>query len=432
MTIEKDQTTTLTATLSNDDLEEDGLLDDEETNGFIDGFGNRHTTDPYLLDTDGDGLTDGYEAGEPVTENGKTFFKQRSDPTKADTDGDGLDDYLEDAIESDPLCADSDGDGLSDSLEWEIGTDLWSADSDDDGHSDYEEHFDPDYDPLVYEERYGSLEMGRGFLLGAVLGEWGADDHDNIFYLGGWIASGVIVLGDVRDIAATISRGDLTGTGLNLAALIPGYGDAAKVAVVVGKFVVKHPELLKPAMVLMVGVAPHADKAAETINALRKAHGDEVIDRLLRDGITEDELKVVVRSNGDLVKTLAVVKRGDGKVVWLEEGRLKSAAGKVLGSEKDVGGTGWIHIQNNHVYLEGRNQFAEAFGSAYNDENLIKEFILDCAKTGTMDPKTPIRYWKKIDEDHYLLVVVGDNGYLRTAYPRSLGKVPPHIRSLFS
>lgn len=116
-----DQTTTLIATLNNDDLEEDGLFDDEEENRFPGGFGNRHTTDPFEIDTD------------------------------------------------------------------------------DDGHSDY--------DPLVYEERYGPLEIGREFFLGAVLGEWGADDHDNIFYLGGWIASGVVVLGDVRDIAATISRG---------------------------------------------------------------------------------------------------------------------------------------------------------------------------------------------------------------------------------
>jgi len=62
--------------------------------------------------------------------------------------------------------------------------------------------------------------MSREFLLGAVFGEWCADEHDNIYYLAGWIASGVIVLGDVRDIAATISRGDLIGTGLNLS-LIP-------------------------------------------------------------------------------------------------------------------------------------------------------------------------------------------------------------------
>ncbi|WP_067051841.1 hypothetical protein [Methanofollis ethanolicus] len=55
MTIETDRTTTLTATLNNDDLEEDGLLDDDETNGFLDGFGNRHTSDPDLIDTDVDG-----------------------------------------------------------------------------------------------------------------------------------------------------------------------------------------------------------------------------------------------------------------------------------------------------------------------------------------------------------------------------------------
>jgi len=405
VTVADGQTAPVTATLSNDDL-------------------------------DGDGLSDGFEAGELITDaNGKTYYKQRSDPTKADTDDDGLDDYLEDAIESNPLCADSDGDGLSDALEWNtIGTDLWSADTDGDGHSDAEEWNDPDYDPLVFEERYGPLEMGREFLLGAVLGEWGADDHDNLFYLGGWVACGFIGIGDLRDIAATISRGDLIGTGLNLAALIPGYGDAAKVAAVVGKFVLKHPELLKPAMVLLVGVAPYTDEGAEILNNLRKAHGDDVIDRLLRDGITENELKVVVNSRGNLLRTLAVAKRADGKVIWLEEGRLKSAAGKALGAEKDVGGTGWVHIQNNHVYLNGVNDFKKAFGAAYDDESLIKELILDCAKTGTMDPRSPIRYWKKINEDHFLLVVVGDNGYLRTAYPLSLSKskVPPPIQSLFN
>lgn len=302
VTIEKNQTTSLTATLNNTDLEGYGLLDYDEEHGYRDGFGNVHTTDPDLIDTDGDGLSDGYEAGDPVTENGKTFRKQRSDPTKADTDGDGLDDYLEDAIESDPFSADSDGDGLSDSLEWEIGTDLMSVDTDEDGHSDYEEYNDPDYDPLVYEERYGPMEMGREFLLGAVLGEWGADDHDNIYYLGGWIASGVVVLGDVRDIATTISRGDLVGTGLNLAALIPGYGDGAKVAVVVGKFVVKHPHLAKLAVGLMAGVTKYSDETTEALTVLKASYGDDVLGVLRTHGATDSTLVQLYKRDVNLFR----------------------------------------------------------------------------------------------------------------------------------
>lgn len=119
--------------------------------------------------------------------------------------------------------------------------------------------------------------MGREFLLGAVLGEWGADDHGNIFYLGGWVASGVIVIGDIRDIAATISRGNLVGTGLNLAALIPGYGDAAKVAAIVGKFVLKHPEMIKPAVLLLAGVTRYSDETEKALDILRYGYGDEVI-----------------------------------------------------------------------------------------------------------------------------------------------------------
>ena len=367
-----------------------------------------HNPDPYLIDTDGDGLSDGYEAGEMVTEGGKTFFKPRSDPNKAD----------------------SDGDGLSDALEWAIGTDLWSADSDGDGHSDYEEWYDPDYDPLVYEERFGPLEMGREFLLGAVLGEWGADDHDNLFYLGGWVASGVFFIGDIRDIAATISRGDLIGTGLNLAALIPGSGDAAKVAAIVGKFVVKHPELLKPAMVLLVGVAPHAGEVTAWAKNFRTLHGDDALNKFLKDGITETDL-MAVSKKGNLLRTLGVIKRADGRVIWLEEGKLGTAAGATSWVYDKEGGTGWVHIVNNHIINPSSgNQFLP-LGEQYANTELVKELILDCAKTGLPDPKDSVVYWKKIN-DRYLKVVIGDNGNLRTAYAPRLKEVPPHIQSMFS
>jgi hypothetical protein len=410
----KDETTYITAGLPDDDLEEDGLLDYYEENGYTDGFGNRHTTDPGLTDTDGDGLSDGYEAGEPITdENGNTYFKQRSDPTKADTDADGLDDYLEDAIESDPLCADTDGDGLSDYEEWNTtGTDLWSSDTDSDGYSDYEEHLNPDYDPLVYEKRLSSAEMGCEFVLGGVLGEWGADDHDSIYYLGGWLGSGVLLIGDLRDIGATISGGDWIGTGLNLAALIPAYGDAAKAAATVGTFVAKNPAMLKPAMVLLGGVAPQMDTAAEAISAIRKAHGDEVINRLLVNGITEDELKVVVRSNGDLLKTLAVTKRSDGKVIWLEEGKLGSAD-DATSWIYDKGGSGWAHIVNNHIENPSGNQFL-SFGSQYTDKSKIRELIVTGVKNG-IEVKNGIIQYLEPNSNKVLQIVIGSNGYIVTA-----------------
>jgi len=328
VTVANGQTAQVTATLTSDDLDGDGLPDYYEENGYRDGFGNWHLPSSSLIDTDGDGLSDRYEAGEMVTEGGKTYYKQRSDPNKADTDDDGLDDYLEDAIESDPLCADSDGDGLSDALEWNtVGTDLWSADTDGDGHSDFEEWNDPDYDPLVYEERFGPLEMGREFLCGAVLGEWGVDDHDNLFYLGGWVASGVIVIGDIRDIAATISRGDLIGTGLNLAALIPGYGDAAKVAEVVGKFVLKHPELLKPAMVLLVGVAPEIDDIAEMMKVLRKVHGDELIDALKAKGVSD--VRIGELHKYDQIGKISLRSINEGLGIILGSGRTPERVGDV-------------------------------------------------------------------------------------------------------
>ncbi|WP_062396155.1 hypothetical protein [Methanogenium cariaci] len=306
-----------------------------------------------------------------VDENGRIFFKQRSDPTKADTDGDGLDDYLEDAIESDPLCADTDGDG----------------------HSDYEEHLDSDYDPpSSTRSATAPWRWAASFSSAPSSVSGGADEHDNIYYMVGWVASGFFVYGDARDLAASIFSGDIASIGVNLLAFVPGAGDSLKVTAIVGTFVGKHPELLKPAMVLMVGLAPQVDNAAEAIKAIRKAHGDEAIERLLKDGITEDELKVVFHQRGNLARTLEVTKRSDGKVIWLEEGKLGSADG-VSSWVYDKGGTGWIHIRNNHIFGQDKNgvvhnQFAEALkDTAYNDENLIKDLIMDCAKTGVRGSK---------------------------------------------
>lgn len=60
-------------------------------------------TNPYSMDTDRDGLPDGYEINESKT-----------DPLKADSDGDGLNDGDELDLGLDPLKKDSKGDGVKD------------------------------------------------------------------------------------------------------------------------------------------------------------------------------------------------------------------------------------------------------------------------------------------------------------------------------
>jgi hypothetical protein len=102
-----------------DDAEPDGLTNGQEFN-----LG----TNPTLVDTDGDEISDGDE-----------FNKHGTDPAIADSDGDRLDDGEE--INGDPatnpLVADSDGDGLSDGDEvLTHDTNPTNKDSDNDGYND--------------------------------------------------------------------------------------------------------------------------------------------------------------------------------------------------------------------------------------------------------------------------------------------------------
>jgi hypothetical protein len=64
-------------------------------------------TDPFVLDSDGDGLADGDEVG---------FYG--TDPLLGDTDADGLNDQIEVAVSfTSPFLADTDGDGAEDGEE---------------------------------------------------------------------------------------------------------------------------------------------------------------------------------------------------------------------------------------------------------------------------------------------------------------------------
>lgn len=108
-------------------------------------------SDPTSVDTDNDGMRDGYE---DFNFNGKrdstdnedgTVTSKETDPAIADSDGDGLPDGEEGdedkdgrlgPDESDPILADTDGDGVSDGQEKRTGTYPNGCDSDEDGLSD--------------------------------------------------------------------------------------------------------------------------------------------------------------------------------------------------------------------------------------------------------------------------------------------------------
>jgi len=104
----------------------DALLDPDN-----DGLNNvaefQALTEPYVFDTDSDGLSDGDEVNVYLT-----------NPLNADSDSDGIPDGEEvNVIGSDPLVVDTDADGLTDFDEVNVhGTDPLSADTDADSMAD--------------------------------------------------------------------------------------------------------------------------------------------------------------------------------------------------------------------------------------------------------------------------------------------------------
>jgi hypothetical protein len=116
---------------------------DADADMLADHYETRRGLDPHLADSDGDGITDGYE-----------LVVVGTLPDLADSDLDGMSDSLEVAVGRDPLVAedpgavvlppeawlsDTDGDGIGDWGEQLAGTDRFDPDSDDDGMLDGDE-----------------------------------------------------------------------------------------------------------------------------------------------------------------------------------------------------------------------------------------------------------------------------------------------------
>ena len=120
----------------------DPWLRDTDFDGLSDGEESNLLSNPRAIDTDGDGLNDLVERGlgtnialYDTDSDGLDDGTERtfgSDPRKADTDGDGLNDRQEVDLGSSPVKADSDGDWLSDSQEVAFGSNPNKPDSDED------------------------------------------------------------------------------------------------------------------------------------------------------------------------------------------------------------------------------------------------------------------------------------------------------------
>ena len=140
----------------------DPLLADTDGDGLLDGDEALFGFNPAVFDTDGNGTADGAEDSDSdQLTDAQELYLTFTDPLVADTDGDGLDDAFEDrdldgltALQeatngTSDLSADSDGDGLSDLEELSLGTTPTLSDSDGDGLSDYVEITITGTDPLV-------------------------------------------------------------------------------------------------------------------------------------------------------------------------------------------------------------------------------------------------------------------------------------------
>ncbi len=106
------------------DMDDDGLTDREE---------RERGTNPLDADTDNDGYYDGFD-DRPLTAGLSYHGVAASAPT--DSDGDGLSDAFEAGVRLDAHNRDTDGDGLTDGAEYDLGTNARQADSDGDGIND--------------------------------------------------------------------------------------------------------------------------------------------------------------------------------------------------------------------------------------------------------------------------------------------------------
>lgn len=298
--------------LGTGDSDGDGLSDAQERAGFLMPSGIRIFTDPLQADTDADGLMDGDE----VIISGATT-QVLADPTRPDSDGDGVEDFVEWRALEAPLKVfdpDSDGDGLSDGEEVnEYGTDPLGRDTDGDGVDDGAE-VRQNADPLLATERMGALKATHEFVVGAICGEFCVNDpaHGNLAFFSGYLITGTIsaipggvtqaigLLADLRDFFAALVSGDWASLGLNSLALLPWVGDAADVPATIGKFLLKHADLVGEvgAFIARLDWLPEGARVA----GILAAFGEEAFNALVNRGLEAAKLQRLSKAGVNLAR----------------------------------------------------------------------------------------------------------------------------------
>jgi hypothetical protein len=396
------------------DTDGDGLLDDVETHGYMDAIGRYYgPTDPNNPDSDNDGLDDGEEVGE-LSSNALcgSYYDLYSDPNNVDTDNDGLGDFDEIAIYgSDPYGGDTDHDGLLDGLEAnDIGSDPASGDTDGDGYPDLFEYaysdlnpsvpgflpsevkFDPCVPDMAPEKR--ALE----FSVGALSGEYYAEDHGNLYYLSGWMAAGFIpVVSDVADVrdffASVILKEDASAIALNgvvvlidaasylglftVIGAIPGYlASVGSTELTIGlKFLGHHAHLFGEVFGMVMGYVKLAKdvkievKAAKSLLTKAGVDAETLYIDLLAKGVKDDQFaawagKIASRDaankvkglldNGNTVRDVDYVmqkckKFDDVEVLWGEHRQFYGFPDVVYWLEKGNKNFGDVHIDVRHI-----------------------------------------------------------------------------------
>ena len=293
VTIYDAQTTNLNTALGYVYTDTDTLPDIVEVIGFKDPFGNTRTSDPTLADTDGDGLTDDYEAGVLYTDlSGHTFWKVRSNPRKVDSDGDGLDDYSELMdYESDPLNPDTDHDLLTDGLEVQFGTDPTNPDTYGDKIGDYERYTNKylDYN-YVTNLPWKDNEIARELTLGIAKGDWASDGHDNLYYQTGQFVSQLFCVGSARDAYVDYLHGEDMSAALNAIGAVPG----TKVEETLITYIGTHTGVT-PRFIALVGAGKLTEKVAKA------KYGTELVEYLKNTrGLTETKIVALMGKEIDL------------------------------------------------------------------------------------------------------------------------------------